>query len=267
MRRPKSDLGDFPDDPLLARVRRLLADSVYADNPLREPLAELLKSSDEQRQRLARLVKISDGYHLLSRDSKETLGQQYDRQLRRIEKLVKISDGYQLILRELSEALKEASLHDPLTNLGNRRFLMERLNEESLRANRTGDIYSLCIADIDFFKSINDRFGHDVGDKALCGVASVIREAIREYDICGRWGGEEFLLILPDTLKETAIQVAERVRGNMAEMRFARIDGSISISLGVTCYICGENSSDTLKRADIALWRAKEGRRNRVEFC
>lgn len=252
------------EDDLAALIRAALADPAHAGNPLRELLAQLLEQSDGQRQRLERLVRISDGYHLLSRSSNETLVQQYDRQLRRIEKLVRISDRYQQSLRELSETLREVSLRDPLTSLGNRRFLMERLAEESERASRNGTGYSLGIADIDFFKSVNDRFGHDVGDRALSEVAFTIRDALREYDVCGRWGGEEFLFILPETPIELACQIAERVRTCVERIRFDFTEG-ITISIGLARYQCGESYSHTLNRADKALRQAKTLGRNRVE--
>ncbi|SFN05310.1 diguanylate cyclase (GGDEF) domain-containing protein [Formivibrio citricus] len=250
---------------LIRHIETLLADPAHEGNPLREPLARLLEQNAGQRQRLERLVRISDGYHLLSRANSETLSQQYDRQLRRVEKLMRISDRYQQSLREISEALREASLHDPLTSLGNRRFLMERLGEETGRAVRNSTPYSLGIIDIDFFKSINDRYGHDAGDKALCEVSCAIRDSLREYDICGRWGGEEFLFILPETPLDLAVQVAERVRLGIENIRHDHIDYRITACIGVTLYRYGEHYSDTIKRADEALRHAKEAGRNRVE--
>ena len=250
---------------LIARISAALADPAHDDNPLRGLLARLFEQNEGQRQRLERLVRISDGYHQLSRSSNETLVQQYDRQLRRIEKLVRISDRYQQSLRELSETLREVSLRDPLTSLGNRRFLMERLAEESERSSRNGAEYSLGIADIDFFKSINDQFGHDIGDRALSEVAFTIRDALREYDVCGRWGGEEFLFILPETPIEQACQIAERVRLRVERIRFDFTESNITISLGLARYQCGESYSYTIKRADKALRQAKAMGRNRIE--
>lgn len=146
------------DPELLALVKMLLGDPAHQDNPLREPLIRLLAHSETQR--------------------------------RRVERLIKISDRYQNSLFELSESLRESSLHDPLTSLGNRRFLLDRLIEETERANRNGKPYTLVMLDVDFFKKVNDRFGHEAGDDVLCKIARTIEEALREYDHCGRWGGK-----------------------------------------------------------------------------
>ena len=255
------------EQALIEQIEALLADPVHATNPLREPMAALFATSEAQRERLERLVRISDGYHLVSRAHSQTLAEQYDRQLRRLDKLARISDRYQNSLRELSEALKDAALRDPLTGLGNRRFLMERIKEETERANRKTAPYSLAILDVDHFKHINDRFGHEAGDTALCQIAQAIQAALREYDLCGRWGGEEFLIMLPETPLEFALQVAERVRQGIEAQRFEFMEQDavpITASLGMTLYHPGEAYSETLDRADTALLQAKSAGRNRI---
>ena len=255
------------DEALIARVEGLLAQAEYGDNPLREALAQLFEYSQEQRSRLERLVRISDGYQSLARSNSLTLAERYDRQLRRLEKLARISDRYQKSLRETSEALKEASLHDPMTRLGNRRLLVDRLNEETERANRKNAPYALAMLDIDFFKAVNDRYGHSAGDEALCKIAACIQQNVREYDLCGRWGGEEFLIILPETTLESALQVAELVRQQIGEMQHQFFAGRITASLGLTLYRRGETYSATIGRADTALLRAKAIGRDRVEVA
>ena len=255
------------DEALIERIESLLAQAEHRDNPLREPLAQLFEHSEGQRHRLERLVRISDGYQTIARSNSQTLAEQYDRQLRRLEKLARISDRYQNSLREMSEALKDASLHDPMTRLGNRRFLVDRLNEETERANRKKAPYALAMLDIDFFKAVNDRYGHDVGDEVLCTIARSIEESVREYDLCGRWGGEEFLIILPDTALESARQVAERVRQAIKAIDHESLDGSITASLGLTPYQLGETYSVTISRADVALRHAKSVGRDRVEMA
>lgn len=253
-------------DPLEERIAALLADPAHAGNPLRAVLAELLAHSAAQRERLERLVRISDGFHRLERASSLTLAQRYDRQLRRIEKIARISDRYQHDLRALTESLKEAALRDALTGLGNRRFLMERLREETERVARGGGGYALAITDVDHFKSINDRHGHEGGDLALCRIADAIRTSVREYDLCGRWGGEEFLIMLPETQLDAAISVIERVRVSIAAIMLdAQQPAALSASFGLTTYRAGESYSDTLNRADTALFRAKANGRNRTE--
>lgn len=256
-----------PDNDLLARVEAALADDGWRAHPLSALLAELKGHCDEQAARLARLVRISDGYHQVSRNRSLSLAQQYDKQLRRLEKLARISDRYQNSLREMSEALREAALHDPLTGLGNRRYLMERLKEETERAQRRAEPYSIAILDVDHFKRINDRYGHDAGDRALCEVADAIRRGVREYDLCGRWGGEEFLIMLPAIPCGQAAQVIERVRANIEAIRLA-VPGpvpALSASFGLTEYRPGEGCSDALNRADTALLRAKAAGRNCVQ--
>lgn len=261
-------LGLRTEEELYVHIHELLNDPAHADNPLRLPLEQLLDLSLAQNERLQRLVRISDGYHEVSRRQTESLNQQYDRQLRRLEKLARISDRYQNSLRELSEALKVAALQDPLTGLGNRRYLMDRLREETERVMRKGTSYCLAILDVDHFKSFNDSFGHEVGDQVLCEIAKSLRTQLRDYDFCGRWGGEEFLIILPETDLAEAGPVAERVRLAIKEIQ---VDTKgqphlLSASVGLTHYRSGEGYSDTIKRADDALYRAKELGRDRLEI-
>ena len=255
------------DEALILRIEGLLAQAAYQDNPLREPLAQLFEHSQGQRHRLKRLVRISDGYQTAARSDSQTLAEQYDRQLRRLEKLARISDRYQSSLREMSEALREVSLQDQMTRLGNRRFLVDRLNEETERANRKNAPYGLAMLDVDFFKAVNDRYGHGAGDEALCRIARCIQQNVREYDHCGRWGGEEFLIILPETALESARQVAERVRHEIGAMRHDFFAGCITASLGLTLYQPDETYSATINRADMALLRAKAAGRDRVEVA
>ncbi|MBP6598435.1 MAG: biofilm regulation diguanylate cyclase SiaD [Giesbergeria sp.] len=251
---------------LIQCIEALLADPAHQGHVLREPLAQLLACNQVHQTQLRRLIRISDGYHILSRRHHETLESQYERQLRRLEKLARISDRYQNSLRELSETLKQASLQDALTGLGNRRFLMDRLTQEAERANRKQSPFSLGILDVDWFKTINDRFGHEAGDTALCAIAQAITRGLREYDVCGRWGGEEFLILLPETPMEFARQVAQRVCDEIKATRFEFMDERITASLGLSVYCPGERFSDTLKRADAALLRAKANGRNRIEM-
>lgn len=259
--------GPSPADALEERIAALLADPAHRDNPLRAALAELFEQSEAQRERLERLIRIADGFHILERSNRLSLADEYDRQLRRIEKIVRISDRYQQSLRELSESLKDAALRDPLTGLGNRRFLMERMKEETERCARSGTGYTLAIADVDHFKTINDRFGHEAGDAALSRIADAIRANVRDYDLCGRWGGEEFLIMLPATGLDTAVGIVERVRHAIAAVTSPGGDGvaPLSASFGLTAYRAGEPYSTTLNRADRALFAAKAKGRNRCD--
>ncbi|WP_027996302.1 biofilm regulation diguanylate cyclase SiaD [Simplicispira psychrophila] len=253
------------EEELIGQIQALLADPAHQGNPLREPLAYLLGCNQVHQAQLRRLIRISDGYQCLSRRHHESLESQYDRQLHRLEKLARISDRYQNSLRELSETLKQASLHDPLTGLGNRRFLMDQLTQETERANRKGAPYTLGILDVDWFKTINDRFGHEAGDIALCAIARAMANALREYDVCGRWGGEEFLIVLPETPMDFALQIAQRVCQDIKAIRLDFLEASISASLGLSIYRLGEHFSETLNRADAALLQAKANGRDRIE--
>jgi diguanylate cyclase (GGDEF)-like protein len=118
------------------------------------------------------------------------------------------------------------------------------------------------LLDVDHFKSVNDRYGHQMGDQVLTGIARLLSEHTREVDVVGRWGGEEFLIICTETL-EPALQLAEKLRRAVQSHVFALV-GQKSASIGVAMFRAGEAVSDTLARADRALYSAKESGRNRV---
>ena len=254
------------DEVFLDELDALLADPAQQHNPLHAPLTRLLAHYREQHERIERLVRISDGYHDLSRRQSRNLHDKFERQVRRLEKLTRISDLYQSNLRELTEALREASLKDPLTDLGNRRYLMERLKEETERCRRKEAPLCVAILDVDHFKRINDGWGHDAGDEALRQISEVLRHSLRQYDAVGRWGGEEFLLLLPDTTLEDALQTAERVREANAGLVIEHPVGSIRLtaSLGLANQQMGDTVSSTISRADNALLQAKRSGRNRT---
>ncbi|MGM0476696.1 MAG: biofilm regulation diguanylate cyclase SiaD [Pseudomonadota bacterium] len=256
------------EDELLEAVTRVLADPAYDDDPLRGLLADLFELSTHQRERMERLVRLSDGFQDVYRAHNETLATSYDRHLRRLERLVRISDRYQENLRELNESLREAALKDPLTGLGNRRYLLERLNEEMDRRNRRGTSLGVAILDIDRFKAVNDTFGHEVGDQLLCAIAEAIRDSLREYDICGRWGGEEFLLVFPEADGRQAAEVCERIRSAIsATASRAVAEGErarITASVGLVEVVDGEEAMEAINRADSLLLAAKDAGRDRL---
>lgn len=169
-------------------------------------------------------------------------------------------DEAQLLLR------RQAST-DELTGLRNRRNSMKRLNEEFLRAGREGDPLSLIIVDIDHFKKINDSYGHPFGDVVLKHVAATLREMLRSYDIIGRIGGEEFMIISPGLDLEEAAALADRLRLAIAGERVSEggILVRVTVSAGVASIITEDDSVQALiKRADMALYRAKQSGRNQV---
>ena len=155
---------------------------------------------------------------------------------------------------------------DPLTRLPNRRSLDERLAAEVLRAERYGGVLSVLLLDLDHFKSVNDDNGHEAGDAALLEVAELMAEACRDPDMVGRWGGEEFLMVLPESDTQAAHAVASRVRERVERHAFTGI-GNLTISIGVASMVPGDTAAALLKRADRALYAAKSGGRNRVEVA
>ena len=164
------------------------------------------------------------------------------------------------------ERLAEAARSDPLTGLMNRRAMLECLDSALQRFQRDGTPFTLLLADLDRFKSINDRFGHDVGDKALIQSAERIAEAARPGDLTARWGGEEFLVALPETDLETGLAVAESLRLAMAEVPLSVTDEplTLTLSLGLADYRNGMTLDQCIKAADIALYQAKLQGRNRT---
>lgn len=176
----------------------------------------------------------------------------------------------QLLRRTRSELehYEEKAARDDLTGLFNRRQLQNELEQSKLRADREGKTFSLCLIDIDHFKEINDNNGHLVGDTILREFSRLAREVIRDRDILGRYGGDEFMQILPDTEVKGAVMHAERLRVYAHFLDFETIlqQKRISLSIGVAQYRPGECINDLISRADSALYRAKQQGRNRVEW-
>lgn len=169
---------------------------------------------------------------------------------------------------ELGAALKQISdmaIRDELTGVYNRRYLMERIAEETQRCIRNGSVFCICIIDIDFFKQINDTYGHLAGDEVLRTVARTASGALRQTDFFGRFGGEEFVMVLTDTLAEGAMTSSERVRKSIENLAFPEISAGlkVSISIGIAEHARRGDPEATFKRADDALYQAKESGRNR----
>jgi diguanylate cyclase (GGDEF)-like protein len=169
-------------------------------------------------------------------------------------------------LAEANERIEAMAQFDELTGALNRRFVMQKLDEELLRCQRTKQPYSIALIDLDWFKKINDTFGHPAGDEALRTFAITIFANIRDIDKLGRYGGEEFLLVLPDTPQDAAIRTLNRLREIVAELDWAAIspDMSVTMSAGITAVRLNDTTDTLLARADSALYRAKEKGRNRV---
>jgi diguanylate cyclase len=248
-------------------IEQLLADPSHHGHPLHSALQQLRRRSVDQIERIERITRISDGFQSLARASHATLSERYERELRRLMRLVRISDRYQAMLRDANTLLEKASTHDPLTGVGNRRLLMEHLHKESERALRSGRPYVLIIADADRFKHVNDTWGHEVGDRILIEICAAMGAILRQGDVFGRWGGEEFLVLLPDTRLDEARPAIERLhRATQMEIVHNGEPISVTVSLGVTEHRAGERYSQTLSRADSALRAAKNNGRNQCAF-
>ena len=169
-------------------------------------------------------------------------------------------------LEQALERIRELATRDDLTGLYNRRYMQERLTQQINEVQRSGGRFSLCMADLDHFKRINDTHGHGIGDLVLRQFADIARTCLRESDTLARWGGEEFLVLLPDTGTGQAAQSMERLRTAVAEQcALPEVpDLKVTFSAGVTEYRSGETAEQAVERADRALYRAKAEGRNRV---
>ncbi|HEX3138980.1 MAG TPA: GGDEF domain-containing protein, partial [Rhizobacter sp.] len=169
---------------------------------------------------------------------------------------------------ELERALelnRQVAIRDELTGLYNRRHVLALMQQETSRAERSGRALSLALIDIDHFKCINDQHGHGQGDEVLRAFATCARTALRESDTLGRWGGEEFIVMLPETPAEAAIGVLARVHRALAELRFDAISPAlrVSFSAGIAVFEAGESLAACIERADQAMYAAKQGGRDR----
>lgn len=164
------------------------------------------------------------------------------------------------------EALAKMSMTDPLTGLYNRAKVEETFLYEQQQSIRHDDPLSIILMDLDYFKSINDLYGHNTGDIFLKEIAQLLRELFRTSDVIARWGGEEFLILLPKTDLHTAKKIALKLRDNMQETDFAGI-GRRTSSCGVATLLRNESLVSLVQRADSALYLAKDNGRNRVEIA
>lgn len=165
------------------------------------------------------------------------------------------------------QQLREQATTDQLTGLLNRRAMLQLLEQEHARAQRYGATYSLILGDLDRFKGVNDRYGHNIGDIVLQETAHRLKRQIRAEDALCRWGGEEFLILLPQTSLDGALHVAEKARLALADEPMEAGEHSIhqTISLGMTSCQGVTDIESAIKRADDALYLAKENGRNRIE--
>lgn len=169
-------------------------------------------------------------------------------------------------LLELARSYEQAASTDELTGLPNRRAMLQRLLAEYSRYQRSGHHFSVVLIDLDWFKRVNDEFGHDAGDAALKQFADMTLDIVRQTDLAARWGGEEFLLLLPDTSLLQALSLAERLRQKVADTDFRFRDQllPVTISAGVNSIAQSDSVNHLLKQVDIQLYSAKQNGRNQI---
>ena len=165
------------------------------------------------------------------------------------------------------EALRTQAMRDALTNSLNRRAILDHLEMEIERARRKGGPLSVIMIDIDHFKSINDTYGHAAGDEVLRMVVKLTESSLRSYDRFGRYGGEEFLVVIPQTAQQEALSIAERIRSTVeaAEIPWMHNALHVTLSLGVATHDGQQNSDMLISAADGAMYHAKRAGRNRVQ--
>jgi len=166
-------------------------------------------------------------------------------------------------LEEMAEELKVLATTDSLTKVNNRYAIMNTMETEISRAKRYNEPLSVLLFDVDHFKNINDNYGHDIGDVVLYQLAQAVKESLRDIDIIGRYGGEEFLVLMPNTVIENAKNSAERIRMTIEKHCFQTV-GTVTISLGLAQWQEGEDVNTLFKRLDKLMYRSKETGRNRL---
>lgn len=168
-------------------------------------------------------------------------------------------------LEQKNRELEKMATTDSLTSLSNRRVIENAVKNESLRFGRYSKVFSILLIDIDLFKSVNDEYGHNIGDEVLMVIADILKSNMRSADMVGRWGGEEFLVLCPETDEKGAYHLAENLRKIVEDYTFPAI-GTKTISIGIASCLPDENVEKLIARADEALYRAKAKGRNRSEL-
>ncbi len=170
-------------------------------------------------------------------------------------------------LEEVIGHTEHLAMHDELTGVYNRRYLEQRLSGEARRAQRDRMTLSICLLDLDRFKEVNDGFGHAAGDAVLIAFTRLAGQLLREGDCLGRWGGEAFLILMPEADFEAACTACRSICAAQRAERIPELppEFSVTVSAGVATYREGESANVLLQRADTALYRAKVAGRDRVE--
>ena len=166
-------------------------------------------------------------------------------------------------LQEAYRELESIINTDSVSGLYSRYYFEKSVKSEWERFNRFGRLYTLMMADVDKFKEINDTHGHVVGDEVLLAVGSVIQQQLRSFDVAARWGGDEFIILLPETTSDEALALAQRIIDHMEKQTWPTTN-PVTMSFGITHVLPGESQKDVLKRVDSALHQAKKSGQNKV---
>ncbi|TXI79262.1 MULTISPECIES: diguanylate cyclase [unclassified Cupriavidus] len=244
---------------------------------LRGKLFELASNHGDDLDELTRLGRtefdsVIDGFNEVLRKLKRIIAQRTEAEVAARAAIRSSHEAFAQIqatqteLVETNRQLEALSKTDQLTGVFNRRHLNDVLARALERNQRDGSVFSIVLIDVDRFKSVNDTYGHQVGDQVLVEMAACILKVKRGSDTVGRWGGEEFMLICPDTALQNAVRFAERLRQAVAARDFA-VTGRMTASLGVASVRPGDTIHGMISRADAALYRSKEGGRDRVEYA
>ena len=233
---------------------------IRESNPPNPPYLIILTSRDEK----------SDIVKGLNAGGNDYISKPYDKdELRARVRVGQRMVELQMELFEAKKALAHEAMHDHLTGILNRRAILDNFDRELKRSIRKNSKMSIGLCDIDHFKQINDTYGHQVGDDVLCGVARAIQDSLRKYDLVGRYGGEEFLVVAPGSTGSAGEGLYERLRAMISSFRTTTRSGEvgITVSVGVAGVESGISVDAILAAADAALYQAKAEGRNRVCYA
>jgi diguanylate cyclase (GGDEF)-like protein len=229
----KHEVKNFSDNSEVDRFEQIIADRRFADNILLTELTQL---------------------HAHSRQLE-----------RRAEKLAAENEQLKNELVNMVRSLDLASRVDGMTGLANRRDIMEKIDREATRSQRHQHPFTIMLVNIDRFKLVNDTYGYNSGDDVLVEISRVLRGCVRNEDVCARWGGEEFLLLLPETSAESSLSVANKVLESvsMTEFKANKPGIRITVSIGICEHGPSHSAQESISKANQALILAKQGGRNR----
>lgn len=233
-----------------------LAESLDAQNRSMKRSISALEQTDEKKEILAVLQIISATAHAIQRSVEDTHNE-----------LVQTKNALETMRQELQETRQQLML-DPLTGARNRFGMEVTLSQEIARARRSGNSFTIALIDLDHFKAINDSHGHDVGDQVLLYFTQLSKAVLRESDVLFRYGGEEFLVLLPDTERDGAVFMLERLQQMLQKspLHVGQKRIHVTFSAGVAELAAHDNASGLIQRADRALYRAKRAGRHRIEI-